>query len=89
MNLFLITFFLIYGGAHLYFFIKVKGALSPGLTLSLLLALFLLVMVVSPVLVRVLEREGLEASARVVAYAGYLWMGFLFLFLSASLVVDC
>ena len=88
MNLFLITFFLIYGGAHLYFFIKVKGALSPGLTLPLLLALFLLVMVVSPVLVRVLEREGLEASARVVAYAGYLWMGFLFLFLSASLVVD-
>jgi hypothetical protein len=88
MSIFLITFFLIYGGAHLYFFLKVKLALSPGVAASLLLALLILVMVVSPVMVRVLEREGFEASARVTAYAGYLWMGFLFLFLTSSLALD-
>jgi predicted MPP superfamily phosphohydrolase len=45
-------------------------------------------MVFAPVLVRVLERQGLEASARFAAYTGYLWMGFLFLFFSASLAID-
>jgi hypothetical protein len=88
MSLFLITFFLIYGGTHLYFFLKVKGAFAPGIAYSLLLALFLLVMVVSPVLVRVLEKQGLEATARLTAYTGYLWMGFLFLFFSASIALD-
>jgi predicted MPP superfamily phosphohydrolase len=88
MSLFLLTFFLIYGGTHLYFFLKVKTALSPGILSSLLLALFLLLMVFAPVLVRVLERQGLEAFARFAAYTGYLWMGFLFLFFSASLAID-
>lgn len=88
MSLFLITFFLIYGGTHLYLFLKVKGAFAPGTVCSLLLGLFLLVMVVSPVLVRVLEKQELEAPARLTAYTGYLWMGFLFLFFSASIALD-
>jgi len=88
VSLFLITFFLIYGGTHLYFFHKVKGSLCPGMISSLVLALFLLIMIISPILVRTLEKEGLETSARVTAYAGYLWMGFLFLFFSASIVFD-
>jgi predicted MPP superfamily phosphohydrolase len=88
MSLFLLTFFLIYGGTHLYFFLKVKVALSLVTLFSLLLALFLLLMVLAPVLVRVLEKQGLEAFARFAAYTGYLWMGFLFLFFSASLAID-
>ena len=88
MSLFLITFFLIYGGTHLYCFLKVKGAFAPGIGYSLLLALFLLVMVMSPILVRVLEKQGFEAPARLMAYTGYLWMGFLFLFFSASIALD-
>ncbi|MBI5592325.1 MAG: metallophosphoesterase [Deltaproteobacteria bacterium] len=88
MSLFLLTFFLIYGGTHLYFFLKVKAALSPGILSSLFLALFLLLMVFTPVLVRMLENQGLEAFARIAAYAGYLWMGFIFLFFSASLIID-
>ncbi len=88
MSLFLITFFLIYGGAHLYFFLKVKGAFAPGTVCSLLLGLFLMVMVLSPLLVRVLEKEGLELPARLMAYSGYLWMGFLFLFFSAAIATD-
>jgi predicted MPP superfamily phosphohydrolase len=88
LGLFLFTFFLIYGGTHLYFFLKVRGAFAPGIAYSLLLALFLLVMVLSPVLVRALEKEGLELPARLMAYTGYLWMGFLFLFFSASIALD-
>ena len=88
MSLFLLTFLLLYGGTHLYLFLKVKWALAPGILSSSALAIFLLLMTVSPILVRVLEKEGLEVSARVAAYAGYLWMGFLFLFFSLSLVFD-
>jgi predicted phosphodiesterase len=88
MSMFLLTFFLLYGGTHLYFFFKVKTALCPGILSSFLLALFLLSMVFAPVLVRVLEKQGLESFARFAAYTGYLWMGFLFLFFSASLSID-
>jgi len=88
MSLFLLIFFSIYGGTHLYFFLKVKAALSPGFPASLFLALFLLVMVITPVQVRIMENHGLEAFARFAAYAGYLWMGFIFLFFSASLIID-
>lgn len=88
MSLFLLIFFLIYGGTHLYFFLKVKSALSLGTLSCVVLALFLLLMVFAPVLIRILEKQGMEASARLTAYTGYLWMGFLFLFFSASLAID-
>ncbi len=88
MSLFLLTFFLIYGSTHLYLFLKVKTALSPGFLSSLFLALFLILMVLTPVLVRVMENLGMEAFARFAAYTGYLWMGFFFLFFSASLAID-
>jgi len=88
MSVFLLALFFIYGGTHLYFFLKVKAALSPGFTVSLFLALFLLLMVTTPVLVRVLENHGLESFARFIAYTGYSWMGFIFLFFTASLAID-
>jgi uncharacterized protein len=88
MSLFLLSFFLIYGGAHIYFFHKVKAAVSPGVLAGVCLALFLLLMVFAPLLVRVLEKQGFETPARLTAYACYLWMGFLFLFFSASLALD-
>ncbi len=88
MILFFLALFLIYGGTHLYFFLKVKAALSPGILSSLFLGLFLLLMVFTPVQVRVLENQGLEAFARFAAYTGYLWMGFIFLFFTASLTID-
>jgi len=88
MFLFLIIFFLVYGGINLYFFRKVMIAFALGAFSSASLGLFLLLMVFAPILVRVLEKNELELSARGTAYAGYLWMGFLFLFFSASLFLD-
>ncbi|MDP2863766.1 MAG: metallophosphoesterase [Desulfobacterales bacterium] len=88
MSLFFLVFFLIYGGTHLYLFSKVKSALSPGFPASLFLALFLFLMVITPVQVRVLENMGMETFARFMAYTGYLWMGFIFLFFTASLAID-
>jgi hypothetical protein len=88
MSLFLLFLFLVYGGLHLYFFIRLKTVISPGIIPSLFLSFFLLLMVITPVLVRVLEKQGLEVFARFIAYTGYLWMGFIFLFFTASLLMD-
>jgi len=88
MSVFLLALFFIYGGTHLDCVLKVKAALSPGFTVSLLLALFLLLMVTTPVLVRVLENRGMETLARFIAYTGYSWMGCIFLFFTASLAID-
>ncbi len=88
MSLFFLTFFLIYGGVHCYAFLKFRSAFSPGPAASAILILFLVFLAVAPVLVRITERHGFEEPARVLAYIGYCWMGFLFLFFCASLAID-
>ena len=88
MTLFLLTFFIIYGGLQLYFFAKIKAAfpLSHGASLGLIAILAL--MVLAPIIVRVSERYGYEALARFMSYTGYLWMGVMFLFFVCSLLLD-
>jgi predicted MPP superfamily phosphohydrolase len=88
MILFLITFLLVYGGLHLYAFLKIKAAFTFGIQTTVFLALFMVLMVLSPIIVRFAERSGFELFARVLAYIGYTWMGILVLFIAASLVID-
>lgn len=88
MSLFFLTFFLIYGGVHVYTYIRVRCAFAVGPAASACFILFLLFMTVAPILVRVTERGGYEEPARILAYAGYCWMGLLFLFFCASLAID-
>jgi uncharacterized protein len=88
MALFLLFYLTIYGGAHVYLLLRtVRGfhLAAPYPAISLLVSIF---MVLAPILVRVLERYGMDQPAKFVAYLGYLWMGFFFLFLSASLALD-
>ena len=88
----MISFFTIfstlYGSLHLYAFLRARGALSFGRGVGLSLATFMVAMIFAPMLVRVLERHGYELLPRVLAYVGYIWMGLLFFFVSASLVID-
>ncbi len=88
MQLFLLTFFLVYGSAHGYFLLRAGQGLALGRSGVAWLSLWLVAMVAAPVAVRLLERGGHELLARAVAYLGYCWMGFLFLFVSLMLVVD-
>ncbi|MBN2125846.1 MAG: metallophosphoesterase [Deltaproteobacteria bacterium] len=86
--LFFATFSTLYGGLHLYAFLKVRRGMGLGSTAGLTLAVFMVFMVFCPLIVRTLERWGLETIPRVLAYVGYLWMGLMFLFFCSSLVVD-
>ena len=88
MSLFLLSFFLIYGSLHAYALLKARSALTlgPGATLALLLLLAALLC--APIVTWRLGHQGHEHAARVVAHAGYLWMGFLFFLVCLNLCAD-
>jgi predicted MPP superfamily phosphohydrolase len=88
MRLFLLTFFILYGSMHLYAFLKAKAAFAFGIHTGIYVALVMIIMVFAPVIVRLSERAGFEFFARLMSYIGYTWMGIMFLFVSASLVID-
>jgi predicted MPP superfamily phosphohydrolase len=89
MFLFLLSFFLIYGGIHVYAYCKARSALQFTPSVAVALAAFMALMVLAPILIHFLKGWRLEFAARLMAYLGYSWMGVLFLFFSASLAVDC
>ncbi len=86
--IFLISFLSLYGGLHLYGFTKAKRALNFGSGTTIALIIFMTIMVFAPVLIRISERSGFETIAQLLAYISYSWMGLLFLFASASLLLD-
>ncbi len=88
MILFLLTFFLLYGGIHLYFFAKIRAAFAPGAAVQGGLIVLLALGLLAPLIVRASERLGLEVLARLMSWAGYLWMAVIFLFFSVSLLLD-
>ena len=88
MSLFLLSFFLIYGSMHAYALLKARSALAlgPGMTLAILLLLGILLC--APIITQQLSRHGYEGASRIVAHAGYLWMGYLFFLTCLNLSAD-
>ncbi|MCU0596282.1 MAG: metallophosphoesterase, partial [Desulfobacterota bacterium] len=86
--LFIITFTSIYASMHLYAFLRLRRAAALSGVATALVAVFMILMILTPIIVRVVESAEFERTARVFAYAGYTWMGFLLLFFSASLALD-
>ncbi len=88
MTLFFLTFFLLYGSMHLYAFLKVRSAFAFNTATSIFVALFMMIMIFAPVIIRFSEKAGFDLFARLMSYTGYTWLGILFLFISVSLVID-
>ena len=88
MLFFLTIFFLLYGGMHFCAFLKTRSALAFSTNTGIYLGLFMLLMVLSPLIIRFSERLELTFFARLMSYIGYTWMGVLFLFFSASVCMD-
>ncbi len=88
MRLFLVIFFILYGSMHLYVFLKAKAAFAFGIYTGIYFALVMIIMIFVPIIVRLSEKTGFEFFARLMSYIGYTWMGVLFLFVSAYLIVD-
>jgi hypothetical protein len=88
MSFFLLTYFFVYGLLHLYLFLKAKAAFHFGLGTGVAVGVFMVVMVATPVAVRLIDRQGAIVPARGLAYLGYTWMGLVFLLFCVSLCVD-
>lgn len=73
---------------HLYAFFKVRNAFRPNPLPTWCLIIWMSVMTVIPLLVRGAEQFGMYRTAHIIAWPGYLWMGFLFIFTAALLFTD-
>jgi predicted MPP superfamily phosphohydrolase len=88
MILFILTIFTIYGGVHVYAFLKARSVFAFGPIVGAALASFMLLMVFAIFLVRTLESHEYDFPARMLSYAAYFWMAALFLFFCGSLFFD-
>lgn len=88
MALFLLTFFLLYGSLHFYFFLKLRAAFAPGAPAQIILIALLVLGLTAPLLVRALERFGIETLVRLMSWAGYIWMAIILLFFSVAILLD-
>lgn len=88
MTRFLIFYFIAYGGAHLYFLSKLRRAFKVSAKARLLVLPVIVSFFLAPLVARKLESYGLDLLPEVVSNSGYLWMGLLFLFVSAAGLLD-
>jgi len=88
MLLFLLMYLSIYGGVHVYAFFRLRRGFTLAPVTSVLLIVFLTLMVVAPIFIRILERNGQDLFARGLAYIGFVWMGLIFVFFSVSIFFD-
>ncbi len=88
MSLFFLLFFTLYGGMHTYAFFRARSAFGFGGAVGVGLALFMALMTLSPLLIRLLERNNYELAARALSSIAYLWIAALFLYFCTSIVVD-
>ena len=88
MSMFFIIFFSLYAALHAYVFIKTWNAFKFGTSTGSVIAFAFLVCLFMPLLVRSLEHTGHEGIARVIGYAGYMWMCMIFIFFVISVSID-
>jgi uncharacterized protein len=88
MRLFVLIYLSLYTAMHLYVFLKARAAFRFGKRAGILLALFFVLMITAPIIIRLCENSSLDLVAIVLSYLGYMWLGGIFSFLWTSLVID-
>lgn len=85
MLLFIFFFLLLYGGLNLYVYTTIVAGLGFH---SLPIAVALILLVLSPIVLRMAEECAPRWIATTIAWGGYNWMGVSFLFATVALVMD-
>lgn len=88
MILFLSMILLLYGGMNFYALFKAKNLFHFSGAFQLVLIFALLGLIFDPVIIKLTERLHWETMARILAYIGYLWMAFIFLFFFLHITLD-
>jgi predicted MPP superfamily phosphohydrolase len=88
MLTFLSMVLLIYGAMHMYVLGKLWLAFHHSSGLTVALALWGIVMTLSPLILWQMTRQNWHGTAVIASWVIYLWMGFLFLFCCIALILD-
>lgn len=88
MSRFLIFYFVVYGGAHLYFLVKLYGAFRISAKAKFLIRSAVTTLFLAPLIARKLESSGYDRLPELLSNSGYLWMGLLFLFISSAALIE-
>lgn len=86
--IFLSLYFCIYGAVHLYLLIKWRRAFYFQGMEYFLLFLVLTFLLLAPVNARILELQGYRLAAFLMTWTGFLWMGFVFIYVCLALPLD-
>lgn len=76
---FLVVYFSVYSAMHAVFYFRIRVLLQDRRILHGFVLLFLFLMIIAPVAIRMLERNGNEVIARCLAGIAFNWTGFIFL----------
>ncbi len=85
---FLIVFLSIYSLMHTLVFFRIKVLLPDGRLVQWFSFLFLFLMILMPINCRLVEEVGHDLPARLMAFIGFYWMGFIFLGFVGSLFME-
>ena len=88
MIIILLIFLCLYGGLNFYAFFQAKNIFHFSGTTEVIIIILLFFLILAPVIIRFTEKLHLETLARSIAYLGYLWMAFVFLFFFLNITFD-
>jgi predicted MPP superfamily phosphohydrolase len=80
MIFFVLTFLCLYSGINFYAFFRARSVFHFSGFPQIIIIIVLILLICAPILVRVAEAYHQEFMARSIAYIGYIWMAFVFLF---------
>lgn len=86
--IFIGIFLTLYGLLHFYFYRKVTKAFNLSQTQNIVFIIILILLLISPIVMRLLDDSVPGALSSAVSYTGYLWMGIIFMLFVLNLAVD-
>jgi len=88
MIIFLLIFLFLYGGINFYAFFQAKNIFHFTPKTEVIIIASLCLLVLAPIIIRFVEKIHWETLARIIAYCGYLWMAFVFLFFFINITLE-
>ncbi len=88
MIIVLLIFLCLYGGLNFYAFFRAINIFHFSGATDVIIIILLFFMILAPIIIRFTEKLHLETLARSIAYFGYLWMAFVFLFFFVNITFD-
>jgi uncharacterized protein len=86
--IFLALYFSIYGAAHLYLLIKWRRAFYLQGMEYFLLFVILTFLLLAPINARILDNQGYLLASVAMSWIGFLWLGFIFIYVCLALPLD-